>query len=304
MRRRDFLAATVTGSAAALAVSRLAIARPQESPPKRKFHLKYAPHFGMFSNHAKDEIDQIAFMADEGFTAFEDNGMRGRPKELQDKIAAALEKRGMTMGIFVAHDGAFGPPILTSGDAAARDRFLASIRESVEVAKRLRAKWVTVVPGTVDSRLEMGFQTANVIEGLKRAAEICEPSGLVMVCEGLNGRDHPGQFLRTSDQTYALMKAVGSPSCKYLMDLYHQQVSEGNLISNIDRCWDEIAYFQIGDNPGRCEPGTGEVNYGNVFRHIHSKGYPGVLGMEHGNSKGGKEGELGVIKAYVDVDSF
>ena len=87
-------------------------------------------------------------------------------------------------------------------------------------------------------------------------------------------------------------------------DFNHQQATEGNLIDNINRCWDEIAYFQVGDNPGRNEPGTGEINYKNVFKHIHSKGFKGVLGMEHGNSQNGKDGEQRVIAAYREADSF
>ncbi|MBO6741164.1 MAG: hypothetical protein JJ916_15025, partial [Phycisphaerales bacterium] len=85
-------------------------------------------------------------------------------------------------------------------------------------------------------------------------------------------------------------------------DLYHQQITEGNLIPNIDRAWDEIAYFQIGDNPGRREPTTGEINYKKVFTHIRDKGFTGILGMEHGLSKGGKEGEVALIEAYRAVE--
>ena len=82
------------------------------------------------------------------------------------------------------------------------------------------------------------------------------------------------------------------------------QRTEGDLIKTIDRCWDEIAYIQIGDNPGRKEPTTGEINYKNLFKHLHKKGYKGVMGMEHSNSKGGKEGELAVISAYRAEDNF
>jgi hydroxypyruvate isomerase len=123
-----------------------------------------------------------------------------------------------------------------------------------------------------------------------------------MVLEPLNFRDHPGQFLSGSPQAYEICRAVNSPACKILYDIYHQQIQEGNLIPNIETCWDQIAYFQIWDNPGRREPGTGEINYANVFRFIHEKGYQGILGMEHGNSMDGKEGELAVIKAYRGVD--
>ena len=123
-----------------------------------------------------------------------------------------------------------------------------------------------------------------------------------MVLEPLS--DTPNLFLRTSDQTYEICKAVNSPFCKVLFDIYHMQKNEGNLITNINLAYEEIAYIQIGDNPGRNEPTTGEINYKNVFKHLYDKGYKGILGMEHGNSKPGKEGEVALIKAYRDSDNF
>ena len=125
-----------------------------------------------------------------------------------------------------------------------------------------------------------------------------------MVLEPLNFRNHPGLFLSESPQAHSICKAVGSASCKILFDVYHQQIQEGNLIPNIEDCWDEIAYFQIGDNPGRKEPYSGEINYKNVFKYIYNRGFEGILGMEHGNSVTGKEGELKVIKAYQMADDF
>jgi hydroxypyruvate isomerase len=116
--------------------------------------------------------------------------------------------------------------------------------------------------------------------------------------------DTPELFLRTSDQSFEICKAVNSPSCKILYDIYHMQRNEGNLIANIEKYWEEIAYFQIGDNPGRKEPTTGEINYRNIFKHFYDKGYRGVWGMEHGNALTGKEGELAVIKAYRESDNF
>jgi hydroxypyruvate isomerase len=137
---------------------------------------------------------------------------------------------------------------------------------------------------------------------MRKGAEIFEPHGLVMVLETLS--DTPDLFLQQTHETYALCKAVNSPSCKILYDIYHMQRTEGDLIANMNRCWDEIAYIQIGDNPGRKEPTTGEINYKNVFKHIHSKGYKGIMGMEHGISKPGKEGEDRLVAAYREVDSF
>ncbi len=301
--RRNFLA---TGIAAGAAASTAGLANAaDEKEKKNRFKLKYAPHFGMFRHSAgKDLIDQLKFMADNGFMALEDNGMPRRTVQTQEAIAKEMTRLGMEMGVFVA-TGDFGKPTFASGNKNLLKKSLADMRKAVEIAKRVNAKWCTVVPGSLDHGLEPDYQTANVIEGLKRCAEICEPTGLVMVLEPLNAwANHPELFLTKIPQAYLICKAVGSPSCKILDDLYHQQITEGNLIPNIDRAWSEIPYFQVGDNPGRREPTTGEINYKNVFKHIYKKGYKGIVGMEHGNSKPGIEGEKALIKAYVEVDSF
>lgn len=311
MKRREFIKSSIALGTSTLAASTLITDSNAKSSSlmnpikKNNFHLRYAPHFGMFKNIAGDnEIDQLKFAADIGFTAWEDNGMTAKSVELQEKIANTMQKLGMLMGVFVAHNIYWSEPNLASGDKTKREEFLKDIKNSVEVAKRVNAKWMTVVPGHVDLRLEMGYQTANVIESLKAACEILEPHNLVIVLEPLNFYNHPGLFLTKMAQAYHICRAVNSASCKILCDIYHQQVTEGNLIPNIDSSWDEIAYFQIGDNPGRNEPGTGEINYQNVFKHIHEKGYTGVMGMEHGNSQKGKDGEQLVFEAYKKADNF
>ena len=123
-----------------------------------------------------------------------------------------------------------------------------------------------------------------------------------MVLEPLNFFNHPGLFLTKISQAYQICKAVDSPTCKILFDIYHQQIQEGNLIPNMELSWEEIGYFQIGDNPGRKEPTTGEINYKNIFKFIHEKGYRGILGMEHKNFGEGADGEKALIKAYREVD--
>jgi hydroxypyruvate isomerase len=304
MDRRHFLASGLAAAGAAalpadgFAIGSVALARPD-------FKLHYAPHLGQFEAHAgPDPVDQIRFMAEQGFTAFEDNGMRERPVAEQQRIADALQAQGMRMGVFVAHTIPWSEPRLTSGDPAQRAAFLDEIRSSVEVAQRVNATWMTVVPGHVHPRLAMDYQTAHVIDALREAAAILEPHDLVMVLEPLNTlTDHPGMFLTESPQAYALCRAVDSSACKILFDCYHQQITEGNLIPNIDAAWDEIAYIQVGDNPGRNEPTTGEINYRSVFRHLHDKGYDGIVGMEHGQSQPGRAGEQSVIDAYVTSDT-
>ena len=301
MERREFLTKSAAASSL-LGASVLPTQAYSDSSPE-KFKMKFAPHFGMFKHHAgEDLIDQLLFMADQGFSAFEDNGMKNREVGLQEKIAKTMDDKGIDMGVFVAHKIYWKEPNLASGKEDWREEFLSDIRSSVEVAKRVNATWMTVVPGFVDLRKDMGYQTANVVESLKRASEILEPHGLVMVLEPLNPFNHPGMFLTKVSQGYEICKAVGSPACKILDDLYHQQITEGNLIPNMDNAWEEIGYFQIGDNPGRKEPTTGEIHYKNIFRHIHEKGFAGILGMEHGNAHPGKEGETALLKAYREVD--
>jgi hydroxypyruvate isomerase len=305
MKRRNFLQNGLALSGSLLAIEKAAASSTNSATgtAEKTFKLNYAPHEGMFANHAgKNFIDQIKFMYDQGFRAIEDNGMLGRPVEEQEKIGKELARLGMTMGVFVVDGGDNWKVSLTTGKQEFKDVFIKTCRQSVETAKRVNAKWMTVVPGFFDRSLPIGLQTANVVDALRRGAELFEPHGLIMVLEPLS--DTPELFLRTSDQSFEICKAVNSPSCKILYDIYHMQRNEGNLIANIEKYWEEIAYFQIGDNPGRKEPTTGEINYRNIFKHFYDKGYRGVWGMEHGNALPGKEGELAVIKAYRESDNF
>jgi hydroxypyruvate isomerase len=310
--RRGFIASA--GAAAVAASTITSIGKAAETP--KKFKLKYAPHLDMFYHNAgsktrggrksiEDAIAELQFASDQSFTAWEDNNMMSRSVEFQEKFAREMNRLGMTMGVFVSFSGFGKDDMMTRTDKEYKNYLRAEMKKAVEVAKRVNAKWSTVVPGNITQKLEFDYQMANCIENLKVMANVCEPSGLVMVLESLNWwANHPGLFLTKIPQAYQICRAVGSPSCKILDDLYHQQVSEGNLIPNMDMAWEEIAYFQMGDNPGRNEPTTGEINYKNIFKHIYEKGFKGVLGMEHGNSKPGKEGEMAVIEAYRVCDDF
>lgn len=305
MKRRQFFKNSMLAGSLAMLSPKIFSSSKMDENNSTNFKLKFAPHIGMFEQHAgKDILDQLNFIADQGFSAFEDNEMRNRSIDLQNKMAKIMEVRNLEMGVFVAHKIYWKEANLASGKIEKRNEFLDEIKQSVEVAKRVNAKWMTVVPGHVDLRQNMNYQTEHVIETLKQASDILEPHNITMVLEPLNFRDHPGLFLTKSPQAFQICKAVDSPSCKILFDIYHQQIQEGNLIPNIEKTWDEIAYFQVGDNPGRKEPTTGEINYKNVFKYIHSKGYGGILGMEHGNSVKGKEGEQKVIRAYKESSNF
>jgi len=319
MDRRRFLEAAAGVLAVGAAQSAFAgqappaPAAPAAAPPrpawtkKNAFKLKYAPHIGMFENAAgKDPLDQLRFMADNGFTAFEDNGMMKRPVDLQQRMGDLMAKLGITMGVFVVDTGGNSNAGFTSGKPEDAPAFVKQCEAAVEVAKRVNAKWMTVVPGNFDRRLPLETQTAHVIDTLRGGADVLAKNNMAMVLEPLS--DTPDLFLRFSAQGYMICRAVNSPGCKILFDMYHMTKNEGSMIPHIDLAWKEIGYFQIGDNPGRKEPGTGEVNYKNVFKHIHERMQADkrdfVFGMEHGNSIPGVDGERAVIDAYVAADAF
>ncbi|MBD1434447.1 TIM barrel protein [Sphingobacterium sp. DN00404] len=303
MKRADFIKSGAAFIGSTTILGNEIMAATKQNKEGDTFQLDYAPHQGMFSATAgKNFVDEIKYMHELGFRSIEDNGLPTRPVEEQTKIGETLAKLGMRMGVFVVPKGGNGANTLAAGKQEHIDIFLKGCKQSVEVAKRVNAKWVTVVPGDYQRNLPIGVQTANVIEGLKRGAEIFEPHGITMVLEPLS--DTPDLFLRYTDQTYEICKAVGSPSCKILYDAYHQQKNEGNLINLMNICWSEIAYIQVGDNPGRKEPTTGEINYKNVFKWLKEKGYTGIVGMEHGMSKSGVEGEKALVNAYREVDNF
>lgn len=303
MKRRNFLQNGFMASAAtAFSFSSIDRFAGEVKAADKAFNLNFAFHDGMFAQHAgKDFLDQIRWAYDHGFRSIEDNGMMSRTPEQQQQIGDLLAKLGMSMGVFViTSDSWHWKTTLATGKQEWKEKMITDCKKAIEVAKRCHAKWMTVVPGNFERSLSFEVQTANIIDALRRGAEILEPQGLVMVLEPLS--DNPDLFLRGSHQTYMICKAADSPSCKILFDMYHMQRNEGNIISNINTVWDEIGYFQIGDNPGRKEPTTGEMNYKNIFKHIHSKGYRGIYGMEHGISGTGKDGEQRLIAAYREVD--
>jgi hydroxypyruvate isomerase len=226
-----------------------------------------------------------------------------RPVDQQDLIVRELGKRNMALGPFVLW-AEFGKKTLVVRDKDARAEALQKMQAGVDTMKRTGCKQALLVPGRFDESLAWEYQTASVVDHLRACMDICQPAGLVIVLEPLNPKNHPGLFLTKIPQAYQICKAVNSPSCKIVNDIYHQQISEGNIIPNIEAGWDEIAAFHIGDNPGRKEPTSGEINYRNVFKYIHDKGYQGVLCMEHGQSKPGIDGERAVIDAYRTCDAF
>ena len=305
MDRHTFIKNTSLAGAAALIfgiadpVSSWATSQKKEKP----FNMKFSPEFGIFKEVVgKDVIDQIKWGYDQGFRSWENTRLKSRPIQEQESISKTIQQLGMEFGQFVGTMN-FKEVTFAGRDQNIRENVLKEVRDSVEVAKRMNTKFIHNVLGMSDPKLPWDFQMANAIELLKRVADIYEPHGIVMVMETMNHKiNHPGMFLHLIPQAYAMAKAVGSPSVKILFDFYHVQIQEGNIIPTLDYAWDEVAYMQIGDTPGRNEPTSGEINFVNVLQYVHDKGYRGFMGMEHGISKPGREGNLAALAAYRSVD--
>ena len=246
---------------------------------------------------------QLELYSKAGFRAFEYNGLPNHTMQEVEQIRKKRDELGMAMGVFVVNRGGWKPTALP--DKGAHKNFLEDVRKGVELHRVIGNECATVTSGLGIPHLTFAQQTANSVEALKRAAEIVEKTKMVLVLEPLNHKvDHAGYFVVYSEHAGEIIASVNHPQVKILFDMYHQQISEGNIINHIDQYYHLIGYYQTGDVPGRREPYTGEMNYQNIFRHLYRKGYKGLLGLEHGMSVPGDAGFRKVVEAYRKADSF
>lgn len=244
----------------------------QERAPGRTPHTRFAVNVEMWFGELPF-LDRLRAAADLGFGAIEFWPWRGKDLEALDKLRREL---ALEIGQFTAWG--FEPGM---NDPANHAACLAEIEASCEVANRLGAKCMTVVAGNDQPGMTKEQMHAHVITALKGAAPIAEAAGVTLILEPMNGRvDHPGHCLYGSADAIAICKAVGSPFVKINWDLYHMQITEGDLSRRLREGFDQVGYLQLADNPGRNEPGTGEVYYPRVMKEAWDLGYRGYVGLE------------------------
>nr|MBQ4320433.1 TIM barrel protein [Clostridia bacterium] len=174
--------------------------------------------------------------------------------------------------------------------AEGRDPFLRAVEESIAVAKDMGVQTLITTVGNFRNDVTRYEQHTNIVKNLKAAARMFEDSGIILVVEPLNVLcDHKGYYLDTSYEGFGIIEEVGSENIRLLYDIYHQQISEGNIIPNIRKHIDLIGHFHAADNPGRKEPGTGELNYKKIFAEIDELGYKQFVGLEYKPSKASAE---------------
>jgi hydroxypyruvate isomerase len=218
--------------------------------------------------------------------------------EWKNKDVEAILRKKNELGLEIATMMGTGWKQMNSEEA--RRNFISDIQASLTTAKRLGVKTLIVTTGMEDKRLSRTEQHANYVAALKAAAPFAEQAQVTLVLEPLNTKvDHPGYFLQTAKEGFEILDEVGSPAVKMLFDIYHHQIMEGNVITDITKNISKIAHFHVADVPGRHEPGTGEINYANVFRAIAASGYQGFVGLEFKPSKSPEQTLTEVLKLTV-----
>ena len=191
-----------------------------------------------------------------------------------DQIRQAKDEFGMECVALCTH-------FISLVDGAKRDDYIAGLKESIKIAKSLGCSTLISQVGD-DLGTSRAEQQQNLIDGLKACVPILEEANILLVFEPLNVRvDHAGYYLTHSDEAFEIAQAVDSKHVKILFDIYHQQITEGNLINNITNNIDLIGHFHAAGNPGRHELDIGEINYGAVFEAIRKVGYAGHIGLEY-----------------------
>ncbi|TPE47701.1 hydroxypyruvate isomerase [Amaricoccus solimangrovi] len=241
-------------------------------------------------------LDRFAAAAEDGFPAVEYVSPYEHPPEA---VAAALRSAGLTQALFNLPAGDWAGGERGIGCLPDRvDEFRASVGTAIRYAEALGCDKVNCLAGIAPAGADRAELEAVLVANLRHAAPRFAEAGIRLLLEPINLRDMPGFLIPTTDDAGRILDAVGSDNLHIQYDVYHQQVMRGDLIGTFARLRGRIAHVQIADNPGRGEPGTGEINYPFVLRELDRLGYDGFVGCEY-KPKAGTSAGLGWMKPYL-----
>ena len=288
--RRTFLTSSAALAGAYSAVQAGQPSTADDSTLGKTPHTKFAVNIEMWWRR-EPFLDRIRRSAALGFPAVEFWPYQG--KDI-DAIAELSGELGIEIAQFTAWG--FRPGM---NNPKNHDRFVETIKEACDVAHKLRCRKMTVVGGDDQPGMTQEEMHENIITALKRAAPIAEAQNVMLILEPMNIRvDHKGHCLYGSPPAVRICREVGSSHVKINWDLYHMQISEGDLCGHLREGIDQIGYLQLADNPGRNEPGTGEVHYNRVLKEVYGLGYRDYVGLECRP----KEGELVAARRVAAAD--
>lgn len=241
-------------------------------------------------------LDRFAAAAKDGFQAVEYVGPYDLPAA---EVAAALNTHGLTQALFNLPAGNWDAGergIGCHGDRVAE--FRAGVMTAIRYGQALGCTRINCLAGIAQAGTSVEDRDAILIDNLKYAAPRLADAGITLLLEPINLRDIAGFHVSTTDHAERLLDAVGSDNLLIQYDIYHTQVMQGDLIPTYARLKDRIGHVQIADNPGRHEPGTGEINYPFVFSELDRLGYDGWIGCEY-KPRSGTTAGLGWMKPYL-----
>lgn len=277
------------------------------------WNLNVATHLGYRSPEAPlfpasagsiDPVAQIDFAAEIGMSGALYAQARSRPADERRRVAAALQRHGMRAGcmLYTTMDK-LSLPLWGESTSEARETIASELARAIHVALQIGSTQLAVL-GAADPRRPLALQQAAMADNLRRAAEQAERAGMALCLESMSRRSLPGMLLHHIGEAYAVVKAVDSPAVRLIFDTSHVQVMDGDLLANLEATWDAIAVVQIADNPGRAEPGSGEINFDNIFRALGRADYRGLVELEHNWAVPGLESEKRGIANLRRLDAL
>ena len=250
-----------------------------------------------------DPVAHVEFAASLGFAGVQYALARTRPVAEQDTVARALARHRLEAGciIYTTRDKLVAP-LWSRADAESRKLLAAELADAIDAAHRINSRYVAVLSGA-DPRLPLAYQRAAMAENLRFAADLAERGGVILCVESINRRSLPNMLIHHIGDAYEIVRTVDRPSVRLIFETAHVQAMDGDLLNNLEACWDAVALVQIADNPGRVEPGAGELNFGAILRFLQRRGYRGLVELEHDWSRPGSDAEQSGIEFLHRLDA-
>ena len=284
------------------------------------FRMRYTGYLGLrapdqplfrHSARSADPVDQIAYLAEQGFAGVQDNFLKLRSPAEQERIGAAIARHGLQMGSFNNNPRAWDRALWSATDGAARAELARDLEDSLATAARTGGRFFTCVTGALpcalasadDRAASHGAQLDGMIENLRRLADRAAEGDCVLCVEPVAAAWIPGLLVATLADALTVVRAVAHPAVKLLFDVAHVQTSDGDVLAHLGQSWDEVALLQAADTPGRRDLGAGELDWPAILRFVHAQGYTGLIEIEHLPLEDSAAGETRLLQRLRAVDA-
>jgi hydroxypyruvate isomerase len=262
--------------------------------------MRYAPHLGyrppfqpLFAHSvgSEDPVAQVQFAADRGFAGVQYAAARSRSVEEQNTVGEALARHGLEAGcvLYTRFDQLRNTSWGVESDDA-RSWTANEMRAAIDTAKRVGARRIAVV-AAADPQEPIALQRAAMVTHLRFVGDLAAQANMTVCVEALSSTSIPGMLLQRVLDAYAVVKSANHPAIRLIFDTSHVQIMDGDLLFHLEQTWDMVEVVQLADNPGRLEPGSGEINFEAVLQMLARRGYAGLVELEHGWSTSSLESE-------------